>query len=381
MSETRLDTRLNMGATFYAFAAVHVACIGALFTGVRPVDVAVCAALYFLRVFAVTAGYHRYFSHRAFSTSRVFQFILGFVAQTSLQAGLIWWAARHRDHHRYSDTERDVHSPVQYGFWFSHVGWVFNDNARDTDLEKVPDLTRYPELVWLDRQRFLPGLVLGLAVWLLFGWSGLWTGFFISTVLVYHSTFTINSLAHVFGKQRYLTGDDSRNNVWLALLTMGEGWHNNHHYFMASARQGFYWWEVDLTYYVLKALSWAGIVWDLKQPPAHVLAGQRALSDELKDRVAARIAANFPVEKIAARIRSRWAEANPGQTWDEWCKKAQDTLAQHHLPSVEEIKQKAQRMFAATPALDEIIARARRRIEAAVAAQLQMQMQPVPVRA
>jgi stearoyl-CoA desaturase (delta-9 desaturase) len=310
----------------------------------------------------------------------VFQFILGFVAQSSLQAGLIWWAARHRDHHRYSDTERDVHSPRQYGFWFSHVGWVFNDNSRDTDLGKVPDLTRYPELVWLDRQRFLPGLVLAVAVWALFGWSGLFTGFFISTVLVYHSTFTINSLAHVFGKQRYLTGDDSRNNLWLALLTMGEGWHNNHHYFMASARQGFHWWEVDLTYYVLKVLSWCGIVWDLKQPPAHVLAGQRALSEELKERVAARLAGSFPVDKIVARMRARWAEANPGQTWDDWRKKASDRL--DHLPSLDEIKQKAYRLYARSPALDEIIERARVMLEQAVRTQLELlELQPVPVRA
>jgi stearoyl-CoA desaturase (Delta-9 desaturase) len=237
----------------------------------------------------------------------------------------------------------------------------------------VPDLVRYPELMWLDRQRFMPGLLLGFAVWMIGGWSALFGGFLLSTVVLYHCTFFINSLAHVLGRQRYLTGDDSRNNWWLALITLGEGWHNNHHYFMASTRQGFYWWEVDFTYYGLRGLEALGLVWDLKTPPAHVLAGQRSLSADIKERVARALASSYSAETIIERMKARWAETHPGQMWDDWCRRAQDRLAQSvpaYLPSVDDLKQRAARMFARSPAMEEIIARARELIAQSVFAQL-----------
>ena len=241
-----------------AFLLVHLACFAAFWTGVTGAAVLLGVGLYLLRMFAITAGYHRYFSHRAFRTSRVFQFVLAFLAQTSAQKGALWWAAHHRRHHQYSDTEHDVHSPAQRGFFYAHVGWIFVPRNDATDHAAVRDLGKFKELLWLDGQPYLPAALLAAAAWLIAGWPGLVVGFCWSTVAVWHATFSINSLAHVFGRRRYVTGDDSRNNWLLALLTMGEGWHNNHHAYQVSARQGFRWWEYDPTYYALRVLSWLG---------------------------------------------------------------------------------------------------------------------------
>lgn len=255
------------------FLAIHVLGIAGAIAGLvlgAPLSAWICAlVLYGVRMFAVTGGYHRYFSHRTFKTGRVFQFLLAFAAMTTAQRGVLWWAAHHRDHHRYSDGERDVHSPVRWGFFHSHMGWIYDDND-EFDWDKVKDLTRYPELVILEKLWLLPPAILAVGVWLALGFWGLFIGFFFGTVLMWHGTFTINSLAHVWGKRRYATTDDSRNNWFLALLTMGEGWHNNHHHHMSSCRQGFFWWEVDLTYYILKALSWVGLVWDIREPSRRV---------------------------------------------------------------------------------------------------------------
>jgi len=234
--------------------------------------------LYWLRIFAIGAGYHRYFSHRAYATNRVFQFVLALVAQSTAQKSVLWWASKHRHHHLHSDTEQDVHSPRHKGFIYSHAGWIFARKHDKPDLAKVTDLMRYPELMWLHKFELLPAVVLALLCFLAAGWSGLVVGFFWSTVLVYHATFCINSLAHVSGSTRYVTGDDSRNNWLLAVFTMGEGWHNNHHAFQSSVRQGFRWWEIDPTYYLLRALSWTGLVWDLRTPPEQVLRNELDLA-------------------------------------------------------------------------------------------------------
>ncbi|MEX0837637.1 MAG: fatty acid desaturase, partial [Gemmatimonadota bacterium] len=206
------------------FILVHLACLGAIWTGVTWTAVWVAVALYVIRMWGITAGYHRYFSHRSYKTSRVMQFIIAFIGQTSAQRGVIWWSAVHRHHHLYSDTEQDVHSPRHQGFLYSHVGWIFNHNNWKPDYGTVKDLTKYPELVWLNKINYIPAILLGVALFLWGGWGMLVVGFFWSTVAVYHGTFFINSLAHVHGSQRYLTGDDSRNNFWLALITLGEGW-------------------------------------------------------------------------------------------------------------------------------------------------------------
>jgi stearoyl-CoA desaturase (delta-9 desaturase) len=249
---------------------IHVGAAYALWLGADWKFVAGAIVSYAVRMFAITAGYHRYFSHRSFKTSRPFQFVLALLGTTATQNGPLWWAAAHRDHHRYSDTPADLHSPMQRGFWYAHLGWWWGKRHDRTELGRIRDFATFPELRFLDRW-----YVLGIFAWMalaaaLGGWKGFLWGYVVSTVFVTHATFLINSLAHVYGSRRYETGDTSRNNAWLALLTLGEGWHNNHHHFMGSANQGFFWWEIDITYYVLKALSWVGLVWDLKKPPEHV---------------------------------------------------------------------------------------------------------------
>jgi stearoyl-CoA desaturase (delta-9 desaturase) len=231
---------------------------------------ALTAATFFVRLFAITGGYHRYFAHRGYRTSRAFQFILAFVACSATQKGPLWWAGGHRRHHRYSDQPGDMHSPRE-GFWYSHQGWILDTRWERTELENIRDFARYPELIWLNRWHFVPPILLALALWAVAGLAGAIWAYVFSTVLLWHATYSINSLAHRWGSQRYETGDDSRNNFWLALLTWGEGWHNNHHWFMGSARNGFFWWEIDLTYYGLRLLALFGIVWDLKEVPARFL--------------------------------------------------------------------------------------------------------------
>ena len=228
------------------------------------------------RTFAVMAGYHRYFSHRSFKTGRVFQFILALLAETTGQKGVLWWAAHHRNHHKFSDLPWDWHSPVQKGFWHSHLGWIAERGTEVTDYDRVKDFAKFPEIQWLNRNWYFPPILLGFAVTMTFGWPALFTGFFLSTVLVWHATFIVNSLSHVVGTRRFATSDTSRNHWLIAIVTLGEGWHNNHHHCMGSARQGFYWWEIDVTYYILRVLERCGVVWDLRTPSPTILAEGRA---------------------------------------------------------------------------------------------------------
>lgn len=264
------------------FIALHLACFAVFWVGVSPVAVAVCVASYLLRMFAITAFYHRYFSHRAFRTSRPVQFLFALIGASATQRGPLWWAAHHRRHHKRADRAGDPHTPRKGLFW-SHMGWFLSRKHFTTEWEQIPDLAKYPELRLLDRFDLLVPMVYAAALFGLgvlldrfaqgLGTSGgqvlVW-GYFVSTVALIHVTLTINSLAHRFGRRRYDTRDDSRNNAWLALLTLGEGWHNNHHHFPGSARQGFYWWELDLSYATLKLMAWLGLVSDLKPVPAGV---------------------------------------------------------------------------------------------------------------
>jgi stearoyl-CoA desaturase (delta-9 desaturase) len=265
------------------FILMHAACLLVFVVGVSPIAVSVCVALYFIRMFAITGFYHRYFSHKSFKTSRVGQFLFGVLGSSAVQRGPIWWAAHHRDHHQYSDKPEDAHSPIQHGFVRAHMSWFLSKKGFAPDLKRVRDLMNYPELRWLDRFDIIVPVLLAVAVFFLgvalekwapalhtSGWQMLIWGFFVSTVLCSHGTYTINSLSHVFGKQRYRTGDSSRNNWFLALITLGEGWHNNHHHYPSATRQGFYWWEIDITFYLLKLMSWMGIIWDLKPIPVAV---------------------------------------------------------------------------------------------------------------
>ncbi len=271
------------------FIGLHLGCLGVLYTGVSSTALILCLFLYLIRMFAITAFYHRYFSHRAFKTNRFWQFVFAVLGNSAAQRGPLWWAGHHRHHHLKSDHDEDLHSPITKGFWWSHLGWFSCDKAFPTPWHRIKDLAVYPELRFLNRFDTLVPLLLAFSLYALgealavyipeWNTNGLqlvvW-GFCISTVLVFHATATINSLGHLWGKRRFKTNDESRNNAILALITLGEGWHNNHHKWPISARQGFYWWEVDISFYLLKALAFLGIIWDLKPVPKKVrIEGQR----------------------------------------------------------------------------------------------------------
>jgi stearoyl-CoA desaturase (delta-9 desaturase) len=265
------------------FILLHLSCLLVFVVSFSWFAVAVAVFLYGARMFAITAFYHRYFSHRAFRTSRAMQFILAVWGNSSMQRGPLWWASTHRHHHQHSDEEVDVHSPKQHGFLWSHIGWITSQRNFPTNYDRIKDFAKFPELVWLNRHdQVVPLVVFGvlyLIGWLLemyvpslgtTGWQLVVWGGVVSTVALMHGTFCINSLAHVFGKARFNTGDTSRNSLMLALITLGEGWHNNHHRYMHAARQGFYWWELDISYYLLKMMSWCGLIWELKPVPKNI---------------------------------------------------------------------------------------------------------------
>jgi stearoyl-CoA desaturase (delta-9 desaturase) len=296
------------------FVVLHLGCLGVIWTGASAFAVWLAVALYFIRMFAVTGIYHRYFSHKTYSTSRFGQFLLALFGATCVQRGALWWAYHHRHHHQHSDEPEDAHSPHVHGFWWSHIGWITSRRNFPTDYSKVRDLARFPELVFLNRfdvlvpVLFATGLF-GLGRYLAHAAPGLHTsgaqllvwGFFISTTALFHGTSCINSLAHLMGGRRFATGDDSRNSFILSLVTLGEGWHNNHHRYMSATRQGFYWWELDITYYLLKALSWTGFIWQLKPVPPSIYAEaeQRSHHDP-----AARLSSSNVHHEIPARRRT-----------------------------------------------------------------------------
>lgn len=252
------------------FYVIHLGCLAVFFVPFSWQYVVLAVGLYYLRMFGITAGYHRYFAHKSYKTSRFFQFIMAFLGSMALQKGVLWWAGHHRTHHRFSGTEMDIHAPETRGFFWSHVGWILSDKYEETPLDRIKDFTDYPELMWLNRNWFVPPALMAIVLWSVGGFPAFVWGFVVSTVTLYHGTFVINSLCHMFGRRRFDTIDDSRNSLILALVTLGEGWHNNHHYYQAAARQGMYWWEIDVSYYVLRLLSLFGIVWDLKGYPESV---------------------------------------------------------------------------------------------------------------
>lgn len=249
------------------FITLHVGCVAVWYTGTTPLALVLCAACYLVHMVGITVGYHRYFSHRAYKTSRAFQFVLACLGCTAFQKGPLWWAANHRHHHRYSDTPEDLHSPVTRSLWWSHVGWVLAPDYSETNWAAIRDLSRYPELRWLNRNYWVPPLIQAVLCLVLGGWSGLVWGFFIGATLSHHAVFTVNSLCHLIGRRRYATPDQSRNNLFVAFITLGEGWHNNHHHYQSSANQGFFWWEIDVSYYLIQLLGWVGLVWDIRTPP------------------------------------------------------------------------------------------------------------------
>ena len=270
------------------FVALHLGCLGVFLVGASSIAISIAVGLYVVRMFAVTAFYHRYFSHRAFRTSRATQLVFALIGASAVQRGPLWWASHHRHHHAHSDMPQDAHSAKQHGFLWSHLGWFLARENFAPRTERISDLMRFPELRFLDRYDALVPIALGIALYSLgeflradfpsLATSGaqllVW-GLCISTIALYHATFTVNSLAHRYGSRRYATHDDSRNNLWISLLTLGEGWHNNHHHYAGAARQGFYWWELDVTYYILRLMAMLGLIWDLKLVPVKVLGANR----------------------------------------------------------------------------------------------------------
>ena len=262
------------------FIILHLGCLGVFWTGWSPVALSACVLLYVVRMFFITGIYHRYFCHKAYKAERAVQFVFALLGLTCVQRGALWWAAVHRHHHAHSDEEVDVHSPRRKGFLWAHIGWMTSSRNFPTDYSLIPDLAKFPELVFLNRFDLIGPLLMGALTYGAGAFLGayfpsfhttgaqmlVWGGF-ISTVLLFHGTCCINSLAHVMGKPRYDTGDDSRNSFLLAVITLGEGWHNNHHRYQSSARQGFYWWEIDPTYHTLRLLETLGVISNLKRVP------------------------------------------------------------------------------------------------------------------
>ncbi len=260
---------------------VHIgALIGVFWVAFSWLALTVLILSYSLGMIFVTLGLHRYFSHRAFKTSRWFQFLLAYGCCTVLQRGPIWWASVHRHHHRFSDEKEDFHSPRQGGFFHAHMGWLYNPKVFELDYKNVQDLTQYPELRFLDSWYYIGAVHYMLMMALLGYCLGVWFpqtgatagqmlvyGFFLRTVLLWHGTYTINSLMHVIGKRVYATKDDSRNSFILAILTMGEGWHNNHHHYPATARMGFHWWQIDVSYYVILLLEKLRLIHSVRRLP------------------------------------------------------------------------------------------------------------------
>jgi stearoyl-CoA desaturase (delta-9 desaturase) len=357
--------------SFYSvtFLIIHLGCLAVIWTGLTLPALMLGLALYVLRIFAIGAGYHRYFAHRAFRTSRAFQFVLAFLSLTAAQRGILWWVAKHRHHHMHADTEADLHSPVLRGFLYAHVGWIFEARNDPTDLALVSDLTQYKELLWLERLSCLPMVALAFSTWLIAGWPGVIIGFCWSTVAVWHVTFSVNSLSHLIGRRPYITGDRSGNSWLLALLTMGEGWHNNHHAYQASVRQGFRWWECDPTFYILRVLSWFGLVWDLHVPPEALMRGEHKLGRRVINKVAGQLAASYPIDHVASQafealarapgwsaLKSRMLTANvpPEAFWAE--------IDLPQILTLDEVRCYARGQLARTCSLDEIALSTRKRL-------------------
>jgi stearoyl-CoA desaturase (Delta-9 desaturase) len=238
------------------------------------------AASHFIRAVGLTLAFHRYFAHRAFQMNRVTRFVWAFIGTAAMQKGPLWWAGHHVNHHRYADRDGDPHSPMVSGVYYAHVGWFLNDARHDRLEQSNPvmrDFSKAPELVFLDRFHFVPPLLLALSLYFIGGLPWLVWGFCLPTFTLAHATFAINTVNHMFGSRRFETRDESRNNVVTAIFAAGEGWHNNHHRYQRAARNGFYWWEVDLTWYVIRAMAAVGLAWNVQRVPVRIYREARAL--------------------------------------------------------------------------------------------------------
>ena len=272
---TKLYKATRIAVSLLPLILVHLSLIGLFYVPFTWTGLILFFVMTRITGLGVTVGFHRYFSHHAFKTSRWFQFVLGVFGCTALQKGPLWWVAHHREHHRHSDTVNDVHSPVVDGFWYGHVGWLFARDLMHPSHECMKDLTKFPELLWLDRLWMVPGILAAAACYAIDGGSGLLWGFSLSTVAIFQFTFAVNSVGHRWGPQRFNTGEGSRNNWFLGYVAMGDGWHNNHHRSPTSARHGLAWYELDIAYMMICNLKRVGLIWGVRQPPASVLEAAR----------------------------------------------------------------------------------------------------------
>lgn len=289
------------------FFILHLLPFGMIWFPPSRADIAVCGGLYVARMFFITGCYHRYFAHRGYKLGRAMQFLVAFGGGTSAQKGALWWASHHRWHHRFSDTDRDPHNSRR-GFWWSHLLWILCNKYNETHYETIKDFAKFPELVWLNRFHLVPPTLLGVAVYLWGGWSALFCSFFLSTILLYHGTFSINSLTHRWGKARYKTDETSKNSFILAIVTLGEGWHNNHHYYSSTANQGFFWWEIDISYYILRMLSFVGLAHDLRVPTNRARF-KNWIDEDARDRLLARYGLQAPEPHVHEAVAPAQAEA------------------------------------------------------------------------
>ncbi|HEY1909661.1 MAG TPA: fatty acid desaturase [Vicinamibacterales bacterium] len=238
------------------------------------------AASHFVRALGLTLMYHRYYAHRAFKMNRGARFVWTLIGTAAMQKGPIWWAGHHVMHHKFADREGDPHSPMISGFYYAHVGWFLHDtkfDQLDASNPVVRDFGKFPEIAWLEKYFIIPPTVMAVAMYLYGGWPWLVYGFCLPTMTLAHATFCINTVNHLFGSRRFETMDDSRNNPITAFFAVGEGWHNNHHRYQRAARNGFYWWEFDLTWYTMKAMAALGLVWDMQPVPARIYEEARQL--------------------------------------------------------------------------------------------------------
>ena len=259
--------------TMSLFWLVQASSLLVLFVPFSVGMVALWAVAHFLRAIGLTLTYHRYFAHRAFKMGRVTQFVWSWIAASAMQKGPLWWAGHHVTHHKFADREGDPHSPLISGFYYAHLGWFLNDVRHDKLAATNPvirDFGKYPEIRLLDEYYWLPPALMALGMYLYGGMQWLAWGFLLPTMTLAHATFAINTINHLYGSRRFDTVDESRNNPITAFFAAGEGWHNNHHRYQRSARNGFYWWEFDPTWYVIKAMSIVGLAWDVQPVPERI---------------------------------------------------------------------------------------------------------------
>jgi len=249
-----------------ALAGFHLGALAALFY-FRWSALVVFAAMWVLaQNVGIAMGYHRLLTHRGYATPKWLEYCIATFGTLALQGGPIYWVAIHRMHHRYTDKPGDPHSPRD-GKWWSHMGWIMNGTLRNETKalkQYAPDLSREPFYLWLNKYHWLPLTVVGLSLLAFGGWPWILWGAFLPVTIGLHVTWLVNSVTHLWGRRRFATRDDSRNNLWVALLTGGEGWHNNHHAFPVSARHGLAWYEVDVNYYGICLLKWLGLARHIK---------------------------------------------------------------------------------------------------------------------